>query len=315
MRLELANVEAFHAVVESGGFTAAARRLDTTKSVVSRRVAELEQTLGVRLLHRSTRRVAPTEAGQRYFQRSRELLSELEAVGDEVAIANRGLQGRLRIAAPMSFGTMHLAPAMAPFLRQHPGLEVSVDLDDRRVDFLAGGYDLAIRIGSVESGQFVARRLVSSPVSLVASADYLAIAGRPRVPEDLLQHRFLGYAYAAGSQTLSFAVTRGREPLTLRLRPQLVANNGEFTLFAASAGLGIAAVPTWMLTVDAGRSVESVLPDWPLRGGEIYALYPRSRQPLPRVRALVDHLATAFRETLGRDGSGTRTGEAMPRQR
>lgn len=305
MRLDLANVHAFHAVVESGSFTAAARRLDTTKSAVSRRVAELEQRLGVRLLHRSTRRVAPTEAGSRYFQRSREILAELAAAGDEVATTTRGLQGTLRIAAPMSFGTLHLAPAMAPFLREHPRLEVAVDLDDRRVDFLAGGYDLAIRIGSVESGQFVARRLAPSPVVLVASPDYLAAAGHPRVPADLLQHRFLGYAYAAGSQTLGFAGSRGREPVTLRLRPQLVANNGEFTLASASAGLGIAAVPTWMLASPAGAMVEPVLPEWPLRGGDIYALYPRSRQPLPRVRALVEHLALALAERLPAPGSPT----------
>lgn len=297
-RLELVTLEAFHAVVECGGFTAAARRLDTSKSVVSRRVAELEESLGVRLLHRSTRRVTTTEAGARYFQRSRAILADLVAAGDEVAASGRGLHGTLRIAAPMSFGTLQLAAALAPFLRQHPGLEVAVDLDDRRVDFQGGGYDLAIRVGVLEGGQFVARRLADSPAVLVASPDYLAAAGRPRVPADLLRHQFLGYAYATGSQTLNFRPVGGRAALSLRVRPRMVANNGEFNLVAAGAGLGIAAVPDWMLVSPAAAGLETVLDDWPLKGGDVYALYPRARQPSLRVRALVDHLAATFADGL-----------------
>lgn len=292
MKPILENLGAFHAVVESGGFSAAARRLDTTKSVVSRRVAALEAALGVTLLHRSTRRVSVTEAGAAYFERSRELLADLASAGDEVAASVRGLRGTLRIAAPMSFGTLHLARVMAPFLRQHPGLEVAVDLDDRRVDFLAGGYDMAIRIGAVESGQFTARRLGASPLVLVASPAYLASKGVPEVPTDLLRHDLLGYAYVPGSQALNFVAHDGRASLSLRVRPRLVANNGQFMLEAARGGLGVAPVPAWMLAgEDLGVGLQQVLVDWPLQGSEIYALYARSRQPSLKVKALVEHLA------------------------
>ncbi len=295
MKVILENLGAFHAVVECGGFSAAARRLDTTKSVVSRRVAALEGALGATLLHRSTRRVTPTEAGTAYFERSRDLLADLQSAGDEVAASVRGLRGALRIAAPMSFGTLHLARAMAPFLLQHPGLEVAVDLDDRRVDFLAGGYDMAIRIGSVESGNFIARRLGASPLVLVASPDYLAAMGTPQVPADLLRHELLGYAYVAGSQALNFAGRGGRQPMSLRVRPRLVANNGQFMLEAARGGVGIAPVPAWMLAgSEAGRGLQQVLADWPLQGSDIYALYARSRQPSLKVKALVEHLAGAL---------------------
>lgn len=295
MKNILENLGAFHAVVECGGFSAAARRLDTTKSVVSRRVAALEAALGATLLHRSTRRVSPTEAGNAYFERSRELLADLQTAGDEVAARVRGLRGALRIAAPMSFGTLHLARAMAPFLLQHPGLEVAVDLDDRRVDFLAGGYDMAIRIGAVESGNFIARRLGTSPLVLVASATYLAAMGTPQVPADLLRHELLGYAYVVGSQALNFAGRDGRAPLSLRVRPRLVANNGQFMLEAARGGVGIAPVPAWMLSnEDTQSGLQPVLQDWPLQGSDIYALYARSRQPSLKVRALVEHLMGAL---------------------
>ncbi len=295
MKVILENLGAFHAVVECGGFSAAARRLDTTKSVVSRRVAALEAALGATLLHRSTRRVTPTEAGIAYFERSRDLLADLQSAGDEVAASVRGLRGALRIAAPMSFGTLHLARAMAPFLLQHPGLEVAVDLDDRRVDFLAGGYDMAIRIGSVESGNFIARRLGASPLVLVASPDYLAAMGIPQVPADLLRHELLGYAYVAGSQALNFAGRGGRQPMSLRVRPRLVANNGQFMLEAARGGVGIAPVPAWMLAgPEAVRGLQQVLADWPLQGSDIYALYARSRQPSLKVKALVEHLGAAL---------------------
>lgn len=295
MKVILENLGAFHAVVECGGFSAAARRLDTTKSVVSRRVAALEAALGASLLHRSTRRVTPTEAGAAYFERSRELLAELRSAGDEAGASVRGLRGTLRIAAPMSFGTLHLARLMAPFLLEHPGLEVAVDLDDRRVDFLAGGYDMAIRIGSVESGNFIARRLAASPLVLVASPTYLAALGTPQVPADLLRHELLGYAYVAGSQALNFAAHAGRPPLSLRVRPRLVANNGQFMLEAARGGVGIAPVPAWMLQGEgASRGLQQVLADWPLQGSDIYALYARSRQPSLKVKALVDYLAGAL---------------------
>lgn len=295
MKLDLEHLGAFHAVVESGGFSAAARRLDTTKSVVSRKVAALEAALGVTLLHRSTRRVSLTEAGSAYFERSRELLADLEAAGEAVAASVRGLRGALRIAAPMSFGIQHLARVMAPFLLQHPALEVAVDLDDRRVDFLAGGYDMAIRIGAVESGNFIARRLGSSPLVLVASPAYLAAMGKPQVPADLLRHELLGYAYVAGSQALNFAARPGRPPLSLRVRPRLVANNGQFMLEAARGGVGIAPVPAWMLAGKEGSAgLEQVLVDWPLQGSDIYALYARSRQPSQKVKALVEHLTGAL---------------------
>jgi DNA-binding transcriptional LysR family regulator len=184
---------------------------------------------------------------------------------------------------------------MAPFLLEHPGLEVAVDLDDRRVDFLAGGYDMAIRIGSVESGNFIARRLAASPLVLVASPTYLAALGAPQVPADLLRHELLGYAYVAGSQALNFAARAGRPALSLRVRPRLVANNGQFMLEAARGGVGIAPVPAWMLQgEDASRGLQQVLVDWPLQGSDVYALYARSRQPSLKVKALVDYLAGAL---------------------
>lgn len=295
MKTTLENLAAFHAVVESGGFSAAARRLDTTKSVISKRVADLERSIGITLLHRSTRHVGTTDQGAAYFTRTRDLLQQLQAAGDDLAETGSGLRGTLRIAAPMTFGTMHLARVLAPFLLAHPRLEVAVDLDDRRVDFLAGGYDLGIRIGRLESGDFVARKLAPSPLGLYASRAYLKRAGTPQVPEDLLQHCVIGYAYVPGSQALTFAARGTGAPQTVRIRPRIVVNNGEFITETVLAGLGISAVPEWMIRTPAQRkALVRVLPDHPLQAADIYAIYPRNRHPTLKVKLLLDHLQAAL---------------------
>lgn len=284
---------AFVQVVEGRSFSTAARALGLTRSAVSRQVAGLEDRLGVRLLNRTTRRLSLTEAGAVYHEHCARILAEVQEAERAVMDLDEAPRGLLRINAPMSFGFGHLGPAVAGFAAAHPALKVELTLDDRVVDLVGEGYDLAIRIADLPPSTLVARRLAPCRRVLCAAPAYLQRAGRPQRPEDLARHACLGYSYLATGNDWRF---RGRDgPITVRIDPILSANNGDVLGQMAVAGLGIMLAPTFIAGDDlrAGRLVR-LLDDWLEADTGIYAVYPHTRHLSPKVRATVDYLAARF---------------------
>jgi DNA-binding transcriptional LysR family regulator len=288
-------LEAFVAVAESGGVSGAARRLGVAKSMISKRVAALEQALGATLLQRLPRAVTLTDRGRAFYERARAILGQLDEAAAEVRDLQGSLRGLLRIAAPLTFGTLYLGDLLWPFLRAHPLLEVALDLDDRIVDLLGSGYDLGIRIGSMPDSSMVARVLADMPLVLCASPAYLDHAGAPATVEDLPSHACIGYAHLAAGQVWRFRAGRGGAERAIRVQSRFVANNAELMRGAAVAGLGLLMVPEFVVARELrDGTLLRLLPDTPPVGKVLHALYPRDRQGSTRVRALVDHLVDAL---------------------
>ncbi len=289
------DIEAFVAVAESGGISGAARRLGLAKSIVSKRVTALERSVGATLLQRLPRAVTLTDRGRAYYERARSILGALDEASAEVRDLQGSLRGLLRIAAPLTFGTLYLGDLMWPFLQAHPQLEVALDLDDRIVDLLGSGYDLGIRIGPMPDSSMVARVLADMPLVLCAAPSYLDRAGIPANLDDLPAHACIGYAHLAAGQVWRFRVGRSAVEHAVRVHSRFVANNAELMRGAAVAGLGLLMVPEFVVAQDLnqGRLVR-LLPETPPVGKVLHALYPRDRQGSTRVRALLDHLADAL---------------------
>ncbi|MBS0396010.1 MAG: LysR family transcriptional regulator [Proteobacteria bacterium] len=297
MPMKLDDIAAFAAVVETGSVSAAARRLGVAKSVVSKRVAELERELGATLLKRTPRSVAANDRGRTFYERARAIMAALDEAATAVREEPGELRGLLRIAAPMTFGTMYLGGLLWPLLRQHPALEVAIDLDDRIVDLLGSGYDLGIRIGALGDSSLIGRKLIDIPRVLCASPAYLARAGAPASIEELPRHDCIGYAHLAAGQVWQFQPLRGAsEQRAVRVKSRFVANNGELMRGAAIAGLGLLLVPEFIVA-DALRAGElaRVLPGCRPVPTALHALYPRDRQGSPRIRAVVEQLLSALR--------------------
>jgi DNA-binding transcriptional LysR family regulator len=294
MRYRLENIIALIEVVEAGSFSAAARRLNVAKSVVSKRIADLEDALQVRLLNRSTRHVVPTERGAAFCERAKFLISQLDDAVGEAAEAEGELSGRIRIAAPMSFGNLHLGPQLYRLMESHPRLEIALDLDDRFVDLVGRGYDLGIRIGRLADSALIGRKLAESRRVTVCSPAYAARHGLPETPDDLRSHACIGYSNASTSHLWQFQSPAG-ETLSVAVSGRIVANNGEANRDAAIAGLGICILPRFILcdALRAGTLV-AILPDYEPVPDVIRAVYPRTRHLPRRVRALIDYLARAF---------------------
>lgn len=287
------DMRVFVVVVETGGFSAAAQRLNIAKSVVSRRMSALERHLECRLFNRTTRRLSLTETGLEYFEHTQRILRDLAEAEEATRGLQRELRGRLRLAAPMSFGLKHLSPALNEFMRAHPGLEVELDLNDRYVDLVNEGYDLTLRIGRLPDSTLVARELGPCPHAVCASPAYLAEQGIPEVPDDLRKHQCLGYKNRASSSQWQFLM--GREWRSVTVRPRLIANNGEVLVQAAEDGLGLVSLPRFLLeeSLASGALVE-VLRDFPLPSSQIYAVCPPGRRLPAKVRALIDFLVERF---------------------
>jgi DNA-binding transcriptional LysR family regulator len=286
--VDLLDVLAFVRVVETGAFSRAAERMGMAKSILSRRVARLEEQLGARLLTRSAQGAQPTDVGQAYFERAANILAELDAAEEVVAEAVTQIAGPIRLSAPLSFGITYLAPALAEFAAEHPKVELDISFEDRPVDLVAGGYDLAVRIGSLKDSALIARRIAPVRKVPVASPDYLARRGRPEHPRELAGHDILLYA----NESWRFRVGKAWEHV--RGRPRLRADNGEMLRAAAIAGLGICILPSFIAApgFEAG-TLEPLLRDFPLEEGALHAVMP-SRATTARVRALVDFLAARF---------------------
>ncbi|PSJ40800.1 LysR family transcriptional regulator [Allosphingosinicella deserti] len=287
--VDLLDVLAFVRVVETGAFSRAAERMGMSKSIVSRRVARLEDQLGARLLTRSAAGAQPTDPGQAYFERASNVLAELEAAQEVVADAMTQVAGAIRLSAPLSFGISYLAPALAEFAAANPRVELDISLDDRNVDLIAGGFDLAVRIGRLEDSALIARKIAPVHRILVGSPDYLERRGRPAHPRDLTAHDILVY----GNEQWRFRI--GSRWETIRVQPRLRADNGEMLRVAAEKGLGLCLLPTFIASQAlASRALEPLLIDFALQESGLHAVMPPGRASTARVRALVDFLVGRF---------------------
>lgn len=291
--VDLLDVLAFVRVVETGAFARAAERTGISKSILSRRVARLEEGLGAKLLTRTAQGAQPTDIGQAYFERAANILVELEAAQEIVAEQVTQVAGPVRLSAPLSFGTQYLAPALADFAKLHPKVELDVSLEDKTVDLVGGGYDLAVRIGNLQDSALVARRIAPVRAVVLASPDYLAARGRPKDPRDLNDHDLLTYANAPSSQQWRFKV--GSKVEFVRGRTRLRADNGEMLREAACAGLGVVILPTFIASgaINSGK-LEVILPEYPLPESGLHVVMPPGRATTARVRALVEFLAERF---------------------
>ncbi len=281
--------------VDRGSQAAAARELGVTAAMVGRYIQALEDRLGTRLLNRTTARQSLTEAGTAFYARAQGILEQMEEAETSAADRQAEPRGTLRVNAPMSFGTRHLAAAIAEFGRGNPRLRVDLVLNDRVVDLVEEGYDVAVRIGRLADTGLIARRL--SPCRLVACAApaYLERRGWPAAPADLQGHDCLLYAYASHGGTWRFG-GEGEEQ-EVRVSGSLVANNGDALMAAALAGQGIVLQPTFIVgeALREGRLLP-ILPGWRVADHTMYAVYSSARHLSPKVRRFVDFLAARFRD-------------------
>lgn len=289
-----AAIEAFVKVAETQSFSKAAARLKSSKSVVSRHVSALETELGVRLIHRTTRALALTEAGQRYFDQASQILADLAMADESVCALQTSPRGKLRINAPMSFGFLHLAPALAEFVARYPEVEVDVAMSDRFVDLVEEGFDVAVRIAALQDSTLIARRIAPVRLVVCGSPEYLTRHGIPRLPEDLMQHECLLNSNLPAAHEWRFT-RAGRPPFSVYVSGKIAINNGDALRVAALHGLGLTVLPTFIVGRDlqAGKLV-SVLEEFVPQHLALHVVYPQTRHISPKVRAFIDFLAERF---------------------
>lgn len=290
----LSGMAVFVRVVEEESFSAAARLLGLSKSSVSKQVAALEDRLGARLLNRTTRRLALTDAGTAFFERAVRILADAEEAEAAVSRLSTAPRGVLRVNAPVSFGVQHLGPLLPAFMDANPELSVDLGLNDRFVDLVEEGFDVAVRIGRLPDSSLIARRLAPVRRLLVASPDYVAAHGAPQRPEDLRDHACLLYSYLLRGDTWPLTGPDGRTVEVL-VTGRLRANNGDVLRSALLGGMGVAYTPSFLVGADLaeGRLVR-VLPQWEDTTAAVYAVHPHARLLAPKVRAFVDFLADRF---------------------
>ncbi len=290
--IRIEGIAAFVATVEHGSISGAARQLRLSKSVVSERLAELERSLGSALLHRTTRKLSLTEDGTAFLPRAQRITRDVVEAAADIAERRGTLAGALRIAAPVTFGHMHLGPALYPFLKSHPEIQLTLDLDDRRIDVASSGHDAIIRQGAIDDTRLVVWKLATSHRLLVASTTYLADHGAPKTIEDLRHHRGIFYTNR-GAADWRFRTSAG--PVAIQARQAFGVNNGDMIRDAVIAGLGLAMLPAFIAgpAIKAGDLVVvplDIVPDeeW------IYMAHSQGRDPSAKLRALRDHLREAF---------------------
>ncbi len=296
----LAAMEAFVLVVDTGSFSAAARRLNVGQPAVSKMVAQLEERLGVKLLVRTTHGLRATEAGLNYYQRAQRSIEE----ADEAELAARGagssLSGKLRVSAAVTFACIHLMPHLPEFLRQHPDLEIDVVLDDRNVDLIQEGIDVAVRMGRLVDSSLTARRITSGPQVVVGTPTYFARAGEPKVPGDLATHEAVIYDQRGGGNDWTFQRDNAETTVTLKSRLRVSAAEGVRAAVLANAGIAIAS--EWMFAPEIeDGTVTAVLKDWDLPRIDLWAVFPAGRTATTKAR-----IFTEFVEELMRGAARSR---------
>jgi DNA-binding transcriptional LysR family regulator len=290
----LTDIALFLRAVDLGSISAAARSLDISVAVASKRLQRLERELGVRLLHRTTRQLRATPEGVALASQGRVLVEDLEALTASLRQDGAELTGTLRLTTSASFGRQYISPLLAEFVALHPRLRISVHMNDEMVDLVSAGFDLAVRIGNLTDSSLVARRLASNRRILCAAPDYVRRQGMPRTVAELERHECLILVGGQGREDVWRLADAGGNESSVRVQGRLESNLGEALRDAALAGLGIALHSTWHIDEDlrAGRLVR-VLPEYALSNA-IHAVMPQRRLVPPRVRAFVDFLAERF---------------------
>jgi DNA-binding transcriptional LysR family regulator len=299
----LAAMQTFVRVVESGSFSAVAREARTTQSSVSKQVAALERALGARLLTRTTRSLALTDDGQRYFEQARRLVAEIAEAESALRQGEQQLGGWLRVAASVGYGRLKLLPLVKTFLAAHPGVRLDLRLNDGFIDLVEQGIDVAVRIGELADSSLVARRIGTTTRALFASRQYLRSLPKglkaPRTPQDLLQHNCIVYTELATQNAWSFVAGPGAPAevgtrLTIRAEGNLQTNSSEVVRAAVLSGMGIGFSPTWLFEDQmAGGDLQVLLSDWPAPPIPVHLVSPLQRRHSAKVKAFADHLGAA----------------------
>ena len=289
----LENMETFARIVEAGSISAAAERIGVAISVASRRLKELEGHLGIELFHRTTRKLNLTDAGESFYRDCLRILDEVEQA--EIAVADRHerIRGRLKLALPSSFGHMHVGPAILDFLQLHPEVEFDLDFNDREVDLMQEGFDLAIRLAALPDSSLMARKLASIRRVMCASPDYLAQHGTPGSLDELAAHRCLVYSLISDLE--DWQPEGGKRTIKSKPYAYMKSTTGEFLRDAAVAAQGIAVLPTFFVyqEIEKGELV-TLLDEIEFASIEAYAIYPPTRHLSRRVRAFIDFLSERF---------------------
>ena len=298
---KLASLRAFVKVVETGSFSEAGRQLRLSRSAISKYIGDLEESLGVQLLNRTTRHASPNENGQAYFERALSILSDIDAADQAVAHLQATPRGLLRVNAPMSFGTLQLGPAIADFMKINPELQIHLVLSDEQVDPVQGGFDVTLRIADLESSSLIARKIMQIERAICASPDYLKEHGMPAHPGDLRHHALLTYG---------FLLTGNQWKLTGKdgdhwIQPvwKLCVNNAEVLRDGAIKSRGIALLPVFIAEAALrDASLMRVLDDYKAPPLNLYAIYPPTRHLAVKVRLFIDFLVARFSSATDRDG-------------
>ena len=283
----VSSLVAFVAAVESGGFAPAGRKLGLSASAVGKSVSRLEQRLGVKLLHRSTRSIAVTSEGELLYVRSAQILDEIREAESAISLTRARPRGRLTVSIPTVLGRRVIIPALRSFVDKYPDVELSVHLSDRRVDIVEEGYDLVVRLGKLDDSRLVARRIAPHRFSTCAAPDYLSTYGSPRSPDELVRYSCIRYRSPNSGRLEDWEFIGETKPQVLG--PGLVVNDGEALAIATLGGMGISQVPTYLVSGDiaAGR-LQEVLAEYTSDRGHIWLVRPPSRPEVPRVRVFAE---------------------------
>jgi len=280
-------METFVTVVDAGSFSAAARRLKLGQPAVSKAVAQLEERLGARLLLRSTRGLAPTDAGQRFYDHARRAIDEADHAEEAARESSDGLSGRLRIGAAVTFARLHVLPKLKSFLDQHPNLSIDIVLVDRSVDLLEEGVDVALRMGALDDSSMTARRMSTGRRLVIGTPSYFAEAGLPQTPADLSRHQAVVYSVRGGGESWLFSRDDGSDS-NVTLSGRICVNAAEGMRAAVLAHIGLAVASEWMFAPElANGTVQAVLSDWTLPPIELWAVFPSGRMATSKSRAFV----------------------------
>jgi DNA-binding transcriptional LysR family regulator len=289
----LAAMEIFVSVAEAGSFSAAAKRMSVGQPAISKAVAQLEERLGARLILRSTRGLTMTDAGQRFYEHAKLAIREADEAEQLVRDASESLSGGLRVSAAVTFACLHVLPALNDLMSRHPKLEIDLRLDDRNIDLLEEGLDVALRMGTLADSTMTARRIGRSPRLVVGTPEYFARAGMPTTPADLSQHQAIIYSQRGGGESWTFSKNGDEQDVTVSGRVRVSAAEGMRT--AVLSGMGLAVASRWMFSPElASGKVKAVLTDWTLPALDLWAVFPSGRLVTARARAFVEFVEEAL---------------------
>ncbi|HID67185.1 MAG TPA: LysR family transcriptional regulator [Roseibacterium sp.] len=292
----LTEMEAFATVVDQGGFTDAARKMGISKSAVSKHVSSLEARLGARLLNRTTRRVSPTEIGLAYYDRARRVLNDAGEADALVTAMQSAPSGTLRVSIATDFGVNHISPILGEFLHSSPDITVNMVLNNRYVELIGEGFDMAIRVGELEDSSLMARKICETQRRMIAAPGYFEEYGRPQRIDDLNEHKLLHYSNSSTGNVWKLTAPSG-EVRQVRTAGWLTVNDGQSLLNAAIGGLGIAYLPSFLYAEPLRQGLlEYAMPDLPVDVQGVYAVYPPGRYIQPKVRSFIDYLVANFRD-------------------